>query len=222
MTEYLKPTYFLDFEHPLVQDFTQKHTRGAETPREKAVRLYYAVRDGFIYNPYQLDLRREGLQASNLAARASGYCVEKSVLLAATCRAVGIPSRLSFFNVCNHIATERIEQVLGTNVLVFHGATELFLEGKWVKATPAFNAALCEKLNVETLEFTGLEDSIFQQFDRTGSAYMSYLHEYGAFEDMPYDTFLGELRKHYGTLVTEETLQSCGYVLNLLKFERKN
>ncbi len=197
MNEYLKPTEFLDFDNSDVREFAGRNSDENKTAKENAVSLYYAVRDGFTYNPYALDLRREGLKASNLVGRKSGYCIEKAILLAASARSVGIPSRLSFYNVKNHIATERIEKILGTNVLVFHGAAELFLDGKWLKTTPAFNRRLCEKLNVAPLEFDGAADSIFQQFDESGAVFMDYLFDYGDFADFPYELALSEMRRHY-------------------------
>lgn len=197
MDEYLKPTEFLDSDHSDVKEFARKHANGAVSDAEKAVKLYYAVRDGFQYDPYVLDLRRSGLKASTLLTKTRGYCVEKAVLLAASARAVGVPSRLSFYNVRNHIATGRLEQILEKDYLVFHGAAELFLEGEWRKATPAFNRQLCEFLGVEPLEFDGTADSIFQEFDRSGNVFMEYIHDYGPFDDLPYEMFLDELNKHY-------------------------
>ena len=185
MEEYLQPTEFLNFDAPIVQEFAEKHSFEAKTETEKAIKLYYAVRDGFQYNPYLLDLSREGLTASNLAARNRGYCVEKAVLLAASARAVGVPSRLSFYIVRNHLATEKLEKALKQNYLVFHGAAEMFLEGNWLKTTPAFNLNLCKYLGVEPLEFDGKSDSIFQAYDKKGNVFMSYLHDYGAFADLP-------------------------------------
>lgn len=217
MTEYLQPTYFLDFDNAEVRAFAEKHVEGAQNRIEQAVLLYKAVRDGWYYDPYYLDLRREGSKASTVMKRGSGHCVSKAILLAASGRAVGIPTRLSFFIVCNHVATERIERYLQTNKLVFHGATELFLEGKWVKATPAFNTSLCKKMNVEVLEFTGLEDSIFQQFDRSGNVFMQYLHEYGSFADMPLETMIEELLTHYGSVISRDVLEKHGFVLDLAK-----
>lgn len=197
MNEYLQPTEFLNFDDAAVRGFTERATAGARGDREKAVALYYAVRDRFQYNPYILDLRRSGLRASDLVGRTRGYCVEKAVLLAAAARAVGIPSRLSFYIVRNHIATGRLEKALKTNRLVFHGAAEMFLDGKWLKTTPAFNAELCNYLGVEPLEFDGSADSIFQEFNKSGSAFMEYLHDYGAFPDLPYELYLAELNRHY-------------------------
>ena len=197
MENFLQPTEFLNYDDESVREFAERNSVGAKDEREKAVRLYYAVRDGFQYNPNILDLRREGLKASDLLKRNRGYCVEKAVLLAASARAVGVPSRLSFYIVRNHIATDKLEKILKKNYLVFHGAAELFLDGKWLKTTPAFNKNLCRYLNVEPLEFDGTSDSIFQEFDKSGNVFMEYLHEYGAFDDLPYQLYLDELRKHY-------------------------
>lgn len=210
MKEYLKPTEFLDSDHASVRAFAEMNIGAAETDVDKAVKLYYAVRDGFQYDPYVLDLRRESLKASVLLAKTRGYCVEKAILLAASARAVGVPSRLSFYIVKNHIATERLTKALEKDYLVFHGAAELFLDERWIKTTPAFNRRLCDFLGVDPIEFDGTSDAIFQEYDRAGNVFMEYLHDYGAFDDMPYETFLDELDKHYPHLtgnprfVTEE------------------
>jgi transglutaminase-like putative cysteine protease len=215
MENYLKPTAFLDFDNALVQSFATRHIQKEQTDVEKATSLYLAVRDSFQYNPYHLNLTREGLKASNLVKRDYGYCIEKAILLASAARFVGIPSRLFFGNVCNHIATEKLEAVLQTNLLVFHGSAELYLNGKWVKATPAFNKSLCVKLNVESLEFDGTADSLFQQYNKEGSRFMEYLEEYGSFDDMPFELYLSELHKHYGHLVDEKIDLKEGFILEL-------
>jgi hypothetical protein len=197
MREYLEPTEFLDSDHDAVREFATRHTTVGGTEVEKAVGLYYAVRDGFQYDPYVLDLRRDSLRASALLKKSRGYCVEKALLLAASARAVGIPSRLSFYIVRNHIATERLAKALEKDYLVFHGAAEMYLGDRWIKTTPAFNKRLCEFLGVEPIEFDGRADAIFQAYDRKGNIFMEYLHDYGAFADMPYQMFLDELDKHY-------------------------
>lgn len=214
---YLQATYYLDADHPDLRAYALQHTHGARTEREKAVQLYYAVRDEFWYSPYRLDFRPEGLKASAFLNRTpkAGHCLNKGMLLAATARAAGIPSRLSFYQVRNHLATERLEQLIGTNLLVFHTAAELWLEGAWVKATPAFNNALCKKLGVAPLEFDGREDSIFQQYDGVGNRFMEYEHDYGAFDDLPFDLMVRELKTHYGHIVTEEMLTKHHGVLDL-------
>lgn len=194
---YLQPAEFVNSDSEGIKQFVEKVIEGVTDPVEKAVKLYYAVRDGFNYNPYDIDLNPEAMKASALLKKDSGYCVEKASLLAACARAAGIPSRLGFAKVRNHIATEKLEERLKTNVMVFHGYTELFLDNKWVKATPAFNKSLCDKLNVDSLEFNGKEDSIFQSYNKEGGVFMEYLHDYGTFHDVPRDLFISELKKHY-------------------------
>ena len=212
MQEYLRPTEFLDSDHPEVRNFAEGNIADAEGDTAKAVKLYYAVRDAFQYDPYVLDLRRESLRASTLLTKTRGFCVEKAILLAASARAVGIPSRLSFYIVRNHIATERLAKALERDYLVFHGAAEMFLDGQWLKTTPAFNRRLCEFLGVDPIEFDGTSDAIFQEYDRKGNVFMEYLHDYGSFDDLPYQMFLDELDKHYPHLannprfVTEELI----------------
>lgn len=217
MQEYLQPTEFLNFDDDSVREFAETNTSGATTETEKAVKLYYAVRDGFQYNPYLLDLRPQGLTASDLLTRKRGYCVEKAVLLAATARAVGIPSRLSFYIVRNHIATEKLEKALQKNYLVFHGAAEMFLDEKWLKTTPAFNKNLCKYLGVEPLEFDGTADSIFQEYDKSGNMFMEYLHEYGDFADLPYNLYLDELRKHYPHIFDNQTYTNGDLIYDFTK-----
>jgi transglutaminase-like putative cysteine protease len=210
MEQYLRSTEFLDSDNETVRSYAERHAGDAATDVERAVNLYYAVRDDFQYDPYVLDLRRDSMKASALLEKTRGYCVEKALLLAASARAVGIPSRLSFYIVRNHIATERLAKALEKDYLVFHGAAEMYLDGKWVKATPAFNKRLCDFLGVDPIEFDGKSDAIFQEYDRTGNVFMEYLHDYGPFDDMPYEMFLDELDKHYPHLtnnsrfVTEE------------------
>ena len=201
---YLQPAEFINSDSPEVKSYAQKIIGNSTAQVEKAIKLYYAIRDGFNYNPYDIDLSKEAMKASSLLKRDFGYCVEKACLLAACARAVGIPSRLAFARVRNHIGTEKLERVLKTDVLVFHGFTELFIHGKWVKATPAFNKSLCEKLNVDPLEFDGMNDSIFQPYNKRGTKFMEYLYDYGNFPDVPYDLFISELKKHYPHLFSNE------------------
>ncbi|MEO6588993.1 MAG: transglutaminase family protein [Pyrinomonadaceae bacterium] len=217
MEEYLQPTEFLNFDDESVSEFAERNCEGATTEKEKAVKLYYAVRDGFQYNPNILDLRREGLKASDLLKRNRGYCVEKAVLLAASARAVGVPSRLSFYVVKNHLATDKLEKLLKKDYLVFHGAAELFLKKKWLKTTPAFNKKLCDYLKVEPLEFDGETDSIFQKYDKSGNVFMKYLHDYGFFSDLPYELYLSELKKHYPHIFEDEKYTNGDLIYDFTK-----
>ncbi len=196
--EALAPTYFLDSDHPRVRDFAHQVVAHIQDPVQQVQALFLAVRDGFPYDPYKLDLRRESMRASQVLLRPRAYCVEKAILLAAALRVLNFPSRLFFGNVRNHIGTGRLEAFLDSNVLAFHGCAEVYLQQKWIKITPAFNQQLCHRLGVVPLEFDGHNDAIFQEFGPQGQRFMEYLVEHGSFTDMPYDLYLSELDKHYG------------------------
>jgi transglutaminase-like putative cysteine protease len=128
--------------------------------------------------------------------------VAKAALLAAASRAVGLPSRLGFADVRTHLTTERMRRAMGTDLFVFHGYAELYLEGRWVKATPAFNRTLCERFDVAPLEFDGRHDSLFQQADRQGHRYMEYVRDRGQFDDLPLATIHAAFVEHYPALMT--------------------
>lgn len=193
---YLAPTHFIDSDNPSVAAYAQSKVKHGQTPTEQAVALYCAVRDEILYDPYHLVLKPEVISASLTLQRGRGYCIEKSLLLAACGRALGIPSRLGFSIVRNHIATQKFIDMLRTDKFVFHGYNEFLLNGQWVKCTPAFNKTLCEKFNVQPLEFDGVNDSVFHEFEG-GKQFMEYLHEYGQFDDLPYELFVHELKVHY-------------------------
>lgn len=193
---YLRPTAFIDSNHPTVIQYAEAKTQAGKTDKEKAVDLYNAVRDDILYDPYHLVLKPEVISASQTLERGSGYCIEKSLLLCAVARVHGIPARLGFSIVRNHLSTKKFVEMLRTDKFVFHGYNEFWLDNKWVKCTPAFNSTLCEKFGVAPLEFDGEHDSVFHEFAH-GQKYMEYLHEYGQFDDFPYDLFVQELKIHY-------------------------
>lgn len=197
---YLQPGKYINSDHSDVIAFAQKHKGDTDDSIQQAVNLYYAVRDKFMYNPFHVDLSDEGLKASNVLKRGSGYCVEKANLLAAAARVVGIPSRIGLADVKNHIGSERLKKLLRSEVFACHGFTEMYLNEKWVKATPAFNRSLCEKMGVNPLEFNGREDSIFQEHDLQEDGerkFMEYLQDHGTFADVPKEFIKAVLQKHY-------------------------
>jgi transglutaminase-like putative cysteine protease len=184
---YLYATPVIDFNHPAVAEFAQKNSAAESDPIKQAVNLYYAVRDVIRYDPYTIDLSIEGLRASTTLQKGRGWCVAKAILLAACCRYWKIPTRLGFADIRNHLSTERMRQQMKTDVFYWHGYTSIYLDGKWVKATPAFNIELCEKFKIKPLDFDGRKDSIYHPFDLTGNKHMEYLRYRGEFEDVPID-----------------------------------
>ncbi len=197
MEEYLNPTFYIDSNHPEVVEFADKNTHSGQNQIEKAIQLYYAVRDGIRYNPYSMEPSKESMKASSVLGKGHGYCVAKAVLLAACARNQKIPARLGLADVKNHLTTKRLMKLMGTDIFIYHGYTELFLNNKWVKATPAFNLELCNNFNVKPLEFDGTKDSIFHPLDKSGNKHMEYIKDHGAFADLPWSIILYESKKIY-------------------------
>lgn len=179
----------------MIAEFARRHVRG-ESDREKAVSLYYAVRDGFRYDPFRIDLSPHGMEPQRVLENGYGWCVPKAALLSAACKAVGLKARLGFADVRNHLTTPKLQVLMRTDVFAWHGFSEIFLDGQWLKATPAFNRELCEKSGVTPLEFDGRQDSIFHQFDG-GRQHMEYLRMHGSFEEIPLDKMIASYREIY-------------------------
>ncbi|MCA9489028.1 MAG: transglutaminase family protein [Myxococcales bacterium] len=194
---YVRPNRYVDSDHPEIVAFARRYDRG--DPKASAVALFYAVRDGWRYNPYRIALEPDGYLASEVLSRPGdrgGHCIDKALLLAAAARALGIPSRLHFADVRNHVGTAKLEAYLGTDLLVFHGYTELFLDGRWVATTPAFNAALCERLGVSPLDWDGEHDAIFQEYDGD-TRFMEYVEDHGSHAEIPFEAMVAAWRRHY-------------------------
>ncbi len=200
MEIYLKETAILNYSDSAIQKFVETHTNDMQTETEKAVALFYAVRDGFLYNPYYINTDKEELKASKVIERGFGHCIDKASLLIACLRNANIPARIGLAKVKNHIATERLEEYLGSNILTPHGYVEVWLGNSWWKITPAFNQRLCEKLGVANLEFNGRNHCLFQEFDEDGSLFMEYLEDYGHFEDIPIRFIVQNMLENYPNL----------------------
>lgn len=197
-SQYLIPTAIIDSDHRTVRQFAREVVDGLSDPVKKAVKLYLAVRDGIRYDPYSPFYLPEHYRASYVLKRGRSFCVPKASLLCALGRACGIPSRVGLATVRNHLATRQLIDFLGTDVFVSHGFVEFHLEGKWVKATPAFNRELCFRHRVSPLEFNGYEDSIFQPYNLENQMFMEYIEIEGIFADIPVDHIVTGWKKVYG------------------------
>jgi len=204
----LAPTCFIDSDDGEVAAFATSRTAGIAGDIARAVALFYAVRDEVEYKLMtRLRLKRDDFKASATLRRKTGFCIEKAVLLAAACRAVGIPARLRFADVRNHLTTPELEAVMGTDIFIFHGLVEMYLDGKWIKATPAFDRAMCERHGVRPIDFDGERDAIFHEFDLSSNRHMEYVNERGTYHDLPYDLIVEEFERTYPGIYDELPIQ---------------
>ena len=196
--EYLQSTRFLDSDSDAVRRFAQQATDAETSDIGRAVKLFYAVRDGVRYDPFAISLEPETYVASHVLAAKSAYCIPKAILLAAAARALGVPCAIGLSDVVNHLTTEKLKARMGGKTyFMHHGYAVLYLEGRWVKAAPAFNIELCTRFGVLPTEFDGRSDAIFQPYDAHERRHMEYVKDHGVWTDFPLDKVAADFRAFY-------------------------
>jgi len=120
------------------------------------------------------------------------------VLLVALARATGIPSQLHFADIRNHLASSKAVEMMGTNLFRFHGYIEFHLEGKWIKATPAFDLETCQENKWVPVEFDGTRDAILHTHSTEDKLHIEYILDRGCYDDLPIDEILNSWENDYG------------------------
>jgi transglutaminase-like putative cysteine protease len=195
--EYLLPTRYLDHDAPALRKFALEAVAGETDPIARAVKLFYAVRDGWRYDPFSMTLAAEDYVASRVLTMSAAYCIPKAILLAASARAVGIHAGIGLSDVVNHLTTEKLKAWMGSTYFMHHGYAVLYLDGQWVKAAPAFNIQLCDRFHVRPTEFDGRADAVFQEYDARDRRHMEYVKDHGMWSDFPYDKVAADFRAFY-------------------------
>jgi transglutaminase-like putative cysteine protease len=196
---YLAPAEYIDSDHPAIRAFVAKNVTPGLSAADKARRFYLAARE-IRYDPHLDYSDREVYRASSVLEAGHAYCVGKAALFAALCRAGGIPARVAFADVTNHLSSEKLRQKMSTNYFAWHGFTELFLDGRWVKASPTFNSTLCSRFGVAPLDFDGAADALLQAYDGEGRTFMRYEVLHGSFHDVPAKFLMAEMPRLYPQL----------------------
>ena len=195
---YLESTRFFDWKTDSVRRFAEETVIGESTDIWRAVRLFYAVRYGWRYDPFSMRLTPEIYVASNVLRAKGAYCIPKAILLGAAARAVGIQAAIGLSDVVNHLTTEKLKERLGgLTYFMHHGYAVMYLEGQWVKAAPAFNIELCTRFGVQPTEFDGRGDALFQEFDVRNRRHMEYVKDHGAWSDFPFEKVMTDFRAFY-------------------------
>ena len=196
----LSPTRFLDFEHPDVDRFarTIAATEAEGGLTGQAVVLFNTVRDSIWYDPHDISDDPDDYRASAVLGGRQRWCVPKAVLLTAACRVVGIPARLGFADVRNHLQSPKLRERMGTDLFYWHGYSVIWLDGAWRKASPAFNRELCERFGTDVLTFDGSGDALLHPYTGDGRRYMEYVSQRGVYSDLPLDRIMATFDEVYG------------------------
>jgi len=202
MKEFLQPTEFFDFDKKSVSKKAFEITQGSKYEKEKAIALFYWVRDEIKYNMLTyIPYIRENFKASVTLRRRNGFCVSKSILLSSFARAVGIPARIHLVDLINHKISQKVIDFMGTNVMHYHGYSELYLGGKWVKLTPSFDKNTAIKGGfLPMCEFNGENDAVFPKYDNEGKRFGEYTMDRGVHADLPLDDIARVFEEKYPEL----------------------
>lgn len=192
----LAATATFDHDDPAVRAWAVE-TAGDGDDALRARRLFAAVRDQIRYDPYGFDMAPRAFTASVVLASGSNWCVPKASLLTAGARAVGIPARIGFADVRNHLSSEKLRARMGTDLFVYHGYVALWVGGAWHKVSPAFNSELCARFGVEPLEFDGRSDALLHAFDGAGRRHMEYVADHGTWTGVPFTEMLAAFERNY-------------------------
>ncbi len=195
--DWLEATWFVDTDSDAVGRFAHGAVGDATDERDKAVRLFLAVRDGFRYDPYGTDHDPSSFRASSVVASERNWCVPKSVLLTAAARRSGIPARLGFADVRNHLTSEKLTALMGTDLFYWHGYSVLLVNGRWCKVSSAFNIELCQRFGTKALDFDGTSDALMHPFDQAGNRHMEYVNDRGVYDDLPFDAIQQTFAEKY-------------------------
>lgn len=200
LDEYLAPTWFIDAGNPAVMAKASEIVQGLDSSDSVglATRLFYFVRDKIPYKIIWGLPTRKYLRASVTLERGDGFCIAKASLLAALARVLGIPSRLHFADIINHLAPKKLTDAMGSNVMVFHGYTEFFLAGHWLKVNPAFDLPLAEDKGYHPVDFDGTHDAVFKETDRLGNPHFEYVRDRGTRPDVPFKEIIDAWTDAYG------------------------
>ncbi len=198
LTQYLEPSFGIDSGAPEIISLSSKLTAGCSKDSEAAARLFSFTRDSFRYNPFAPFSKIEDFLGTALLKRGHGFCTQKSALLISLCRAAGIPARFRFADLVNHNLPGRLGQVLGTNKMIYHTYAEMFIGGRWLKATPSFEKGLCEKMGWRLCHFDGSGDAILSPTDLEGRPHIEYVLDRGTAPSLPLDDMLATWLKEYG------------------------
>jgi transglutaminase-like putative cysteine protease len=185
--DYLGPTFFIDCDEATIKGKSRELSANVPKVLEKAQRIFYFVRDSIRYNVYSPRPTEEYFKASQVLAKGEGYCVQKALLLVALARAAGIPARLRFAEIRIHHTAKSIAEKRGSNVFPFHGLTDLYIEGRWIKATPTYDIGYCRKAGIAPVEFDGRSDALLPLCTLDGRLNIEYVLDRGFFDDLPLD-----------------------------------
>lgn len=194
------PTPFINCDAEPVREKALELIQGITAQRDKAIRIFYAVRDGIKYTIYGKRSLPEHFRASQVLSAGEGYCVQKAILFVALARAASIPARLRFAAIRNHLMPRDLLEKRGSDFFAYNGYADLLLEGSWIKVAPTFDILCCLNAGLRPVDFDGQHDALLPSTTLDGRAHIEYVKDRGVFEDVPFHEIMeASLLKKYSS-----------------------
>lgn len=185
--DFLEPTFFIDCDEPIIKEKSRELTTKFDGDSEKARHIFYFVRDEIRYNIYSARSTDVDFKASHILEKGEGYCVQKAILLVALARASRIPARLRFAEIRIQETARSLAEKRGSNVFPCHGLTDVYVNNRWIKATPTYDREYCKKAGIAPVEFDGQNDALLPLSTLDGKPNVEYVRDHGFFADLPLD-----------------------------------
>lgn len=166
LEEFLRPTRSCDFTKAIVTNKAREITETTKDAQEKALKIFYWVRDQIKFGISNIDVR-----ASTTLKKGYGECGNKTTLHMALLRAVGIPSRMHSVLAKRDVLQGLIPNFVYKKMvpLVSHFWCECYLDGTWISCESMLDKPLYENLlktekirkdQIPTIDWDGKTDLI--------------------------------------------------------------
>jgi hypothetical protein len=161
---FLGETKYCNWSHPLIRSKAMQVTAGCHSEEERAVALFYSVRDSIIW-----ELGKWTKIASETLAIGRGSCSNKANLLVALLRAVGIPAGFRVM----HVEPEYLGSIVPPDFWLVrrdarkpskHFYSAVHLRDRWIRvdATDDIQVSTCAPYVPESklVDFDGQNDAM--------------------------------------------------------------
>lgn len=201
IARYLEAGYFVESSNEKIMRKSEEIVGDCREQVEVAKKIFYWTRDEVKYNVFSKMMVKDEHKATSTLARKNGNCMQKAVLLCSLLRAAKIPARLGFADIRNHLIPYDLKETMGTNLFVFHGFAEAYLDGKWIKMTPAFDIKTCKDNGIVPVEFDGEKDAMLSPVDANNRQHFEYVRFRGTYFDFPFDEMAKIAEEIYGPTI---------------------
>ena len=153
LAPYLAPDTMIQADHPDIIRTASSIVEGSTDDRERAVRIFYWVRE---HIAYCIESDRSALE---VLQEGRGICVTKTVLHVALLRAAGVPARIGHADYRADVLRSIFPDSYmdrQPEVYPLHTFAEVYLDGQWITCDATIDRSFGEEFGFAVMEFDGV------------------------------------------------------------------